>query len=87
MFVRYLGGGISHLEQFPPANNGNEDNGDTEAEIDDFVVADIMGDGDGDEEDEDKEEVGEDEDEGTDEDDDLEMEEEEWLDEETGNVY
>ena len=21
MFVRYLGGGIGHLEQFPPANN------------------------------------------------------------------
>ncbi|KAF9783667.1 hypothetical protein BJ322DRAFT_1109524 [Thelephora terrestris] len=24
MFVRYLGGGIGHLEQFPPANNDNE---------------------------------------------------------------
>jgi len=25
MFVRYLGGGIGHLEQFPPANNDDED--------------------------------------------------------------
>ena len=24
MFMRYLGGGIGHLEQFPPANNDNE---------------------------------------------------------------
>ena len=24
MFVWYLGGGIGHLEQFPPANNDNE---------------------------------------------------------------
>ena len=23
MFVQYLGGGIGHLEQFPPANNDN----------------------------------------------------------------
>ena len=27
MFVRYLGGGIGHLEQFPPANNDDEDPG------------------------------------------------------------
>ena len=25
MFIRYLGGGIGHLEQFPPANNDDED--------------------------------------------------------------
>ena len=87
MFMRYFGRGIGHLEQFPPANNGDEDDGDTEAEVDDFVVADTAGDGDGDDEDKDEEveEVGEDE--GTDEDEDLETEEEEWLDEETGNVY
>jgi hypothetical protein len=24
MFVRYLGGGIGHLEQFPPADNDSE---------------------------------------------------------------
>ena len=84
MFVRYLGGGIGHLEQFPPANDSDEDDSGTEAEVDDFVVADITGDGDGDDDDED-EEV--DEDEGTDEDDNLGMEEEEWLGEETGNFY
>ena len=25
MFTRYIGGGIGHLEQFPPANTDNED--------------------------------------------------------------
>jgi len=25
MFMRYLGGGIGHLEQFPPADNDSED--------------------------------------------------------------
>ena len=86
MFVRYLGGGIGHLEQFTPANDGDEDDSSTEAEVDDFTAADITGDCDGDDEDEDGEveEVGEDE--GAD-DDDLETEEEEWLDEETGNFY
>ena len=24
MFIQYLGGGIGHLKQFPPANNDNE---------------------------------------------------------------
>ena len=92
MFVRYLGGGIGHLEQFPSANDSDEGDGGMEAEVDDFTVPGITedgdgdGDGDGGDEDQDEEEeVGEDE--GTDEDDGLETEEEEWLDEETGNVY
>lgn len=90
MFVRYLGGGIGHLEQFPPVNDSDEGDGGTEAELDDFTVAGVTedgdGDGDGDDEDQDEEEeAGEDE--AMDKDNDLETEEEEWLDEETGNVY
>ena len=39
MFMRYLGGGIGHLEQFPPANNDEdmavpEDNDEDTEEID-----------------------------------------------------
>ena len=88
MFVRYLGGGIGHLEQFPPASNNDKDttheNNSTEAEADDFITTDISGDDDSDNEDEDEEREVEDDD-STDEDEDLEMEER--LDEETGNVY
>ena len=94
MFVRYLGGGIGHLEQFSPASHNDNDhaathdNGDTEAEVDDFSVADAAGDDDGREEDEDEEnedEEGEEVEERSDEEVDSEMEE--LLDEETGNVY
>ena len=94
MFVRYLGGGIGHLEQFPPAScNDNEhtathDNDDTEAKVDDFSVADTAGDDDSCEEDEDEEnedEEGEEVEECSDEEVDSELEE--LLDEETGNVY
>ena len=94
MFVRYLGGGIGHLEQFPTADHDDNEhapaynNGDTEAEVDDFSTADTAGDGDGHEEDKDEEnedEEGEAVEDGSDEENDSEMEEQ--LDEETGNVY
>ena len=43
MFVRYLGGGIGHLEQFPPAKSSDEEtaacsNDIVEVETDDFIV-------------------------------------------------
>jgi hypothetical protein len=43
MFVRYLGGGVGHLKQFPPADSDNEDaaahNNDTiEVEPDEFIA-------------------------------------------------
>ena len=87
MFVRYLGGGIGHLEQFPPAernfeDSASNDNGDTEFEMDDLVMgASSTGDDEG-EEDEGKEGEGE-EDEGEEE----EGDPGELSDEETGNVY
>jgi len=46
MFMRYLGGGIGHLEQFPPANNDSEgvaaqeDNGE---EIEEINYDDVLG--------------------------------------------
>ena len=48
MFTRYLGGGIGHLEQFPPADHNHEDpamndNSDVEIEIDDSIVGDNNG--------------------------------------------
>ena len=94
MFVRYLGGGIGHLEQFPTADHNNNEHtpthnsGDTEAEVDDFSMADTAGVDDGHEEDEDEEnedEEREEVEEDSDEENDSEMEE--LLDEETGNVY
>ena len=88
MFVRYLGGGIGHLEQFPPADNNDKetetatnDDCDTEVEMDDFVVAsDAENDDNG--EGEENEEVGEEDPEEEDNSDPGE-----WSDEETGNVY
>jgi len=92
MFVRYLGGGIGHLEQFPSADNNDEDttmddNGDVEVETVDFITDrsndDNREDGGG-EEGEDKE--GEDkEDEGGDEGE--EDDPGESSDEEMGKVY
>lgn len=96
MFVRYLGGGIGHLEQFPSAENNDEDsavndNGDMEIEAEDFIIEasnDNNNEGGGDkgvgedgDEEEDTEEVEEIED--GEEDDDAG----ESSDEETGNVY
>ena len=96
MFVRYLGGGIGHLEQFPPADNTNEDTPagdgtDVEAEMDGFIATNNTEDnnndcGEG-------KEVGESED--PEDDDDREEEEEteeeddddDLFDEEIGNVY
>ena len=93
MFVRYLGGGIGHLEQFPSAeNNGEEptmkENGDAEAETDNFLTDETNNNdnegnggkevGESEDEEEDDEEV-----EGGEEDDDPG----ESSDEETGNVY
>ena len=54
--MRYLGGSIGHLEQFPPANNDNEviyeyEDTEDEAAEDDGGIGDIGEDGeDGDEE-------------------------------------
>ena len=44
MFVRYLGGGVGHLKQFPPADSDDEDtaahNNDTiEVEPDEFIAS------------------------------------------------
>lgn len=93
MFVRYLGGGIGHLEQFPPAHNDTDTiASNVEVETDDFIVVGTAADnhdgierngddgndeGDGDE-DEDVDREGIDGDTDTDEED---------FDEETGNVY
>ena len=83
MFVRYLGGGIGHLEQFPPAKNDDDDTGahndsGLEAETDDFIVP---GDTENDSDSDDSEEGGE---MGDDEDN---LDPGELSDEETGNVY
>jgi hypothetical protein len=43
MFMRYLGGGIGHLEQFPPAHK--HDGNTAEDERDDFTIARTSGDG------------------------------------------
>jgi hypothetical protein len=87
MFLRYLGGGIGHLEQFPPADNNKEDattndNSEVEVEMDDFIMDTSINNDDGGEG---GREVGEDEDE----EDEAEMDNDpgESSDEETGNVY
>ena len=86
--MRYLGGGIGHLEQFPPAHNKDKDaaahdNNTIEVETDDFIVG---SDDEGEEDYESEEDAGDDE-----EDDGNEAEgageDEDALDEETGNVY
>ena len=87
MFIRYLGGGIGHLEQFPPADNNDKeiianDNHDMEVETDDFIVAGSAEDS-NDNESEEDEEAGENENVEEDNNSDLG----EWSDEETGNVY
>ena len=97
MFMGYLGGGIGHLEQFPPANNEDNDgtmndDGNAEVETDDFIAANDDAESD-DDDNKDKEGDGyskEDEDnEGAEsehtEGDDLDPGE--WSDEETRNVY
>ena len=88
MFVRYLGGGIGHLEQFPPADGdaGTNNNNNVEIETDDFILGDH-----GDEGGRDRE-VGENEDEENEEEEEESEGEEgddpgESSDEETGNVY
>ena len=52
MFVRYLGGGIGHLEQFPSADNSDKvatvaDNDDIEIETDCFIMEGDSDDSDG----------------------------------------
>ena len=94
MFVRYTGGGIGHLEQFPPADNSSEDafanEGDVEAEVDDFIAGENDRSSDHYKEGEGKEDNSED---NGDEDGESEENEEEEddpgesSDEETGNVY
>lgn len=99
--MRYLGGGIGHLEQFPPASNdgehaaAHEDSDEDIEEIDENNV--IGGPGsvgeagdDGGNRGTKYMEEGESEDEDEDEDDDLEVDDldpGESSDEETGNVY
>jgi hypothetical protein len=85
MFVRYLGGGIGHLEQFPPANNDNGATYEYEGDSEDEVIGDGSGTGsdekDGDEEDE---EDGEDSEVAED---DEHSDPGESSDEDMGNVY
>ena len=83
MFVRYLGGGIGHLEQFPPANDDSEVM--YEYDDDDEVVMD---------EDMDfNENSGDENEEGGSEGDDEATEDNEWSgpgessDEDMGNTY
>lgn len=101
MFMRYMGGGIGHLEQFPPANNDDEDTAGHEdgedVEIDE--TGRVGGDGDGSGGGGGKgceDEMDVDEDEGVDDDEDMEEGEDtedsesdlgESEDEEIGNVY
>jgi len=95
MFVRYLGGGISHLEQFPPAKSNDEDtaahdDSDSEVEMDDFIIPGDTEDGE-DSEDDDNSGDNEDRDDGEGEDDEDEEDDDldpgESSDEDTGNVY
>ena len=100
--MRYLGGGIGHLQQFLPSNESDEealinDQGNAEAEIDDFIMADNTG---SDNDNEGGEDLGEDDDdkseddEGEDEETENEDSDEEngsdpgeLSDKDTGNVY
>jgi hypothetical protein len=99
MFIRYLGGGIGHLQQFPPAHSDGGDMGacdndsGAEVEVDDFVTEvnneGVEGDEDSredndDDDDDDEGDNGGSEDKGSEDDDDLD---EHYLDEEAGNVY
>jgi len=92
MFVRYLGGGIGHLEQFPPAETNDDDtaahdDNDSEVEMDDFIIPADTEDGEDDNNggDDENGDDGEGEDDEDEEDDDLDPGES--SDEETGNVY
>ena len=101
MFMRYLGGGIGHLEQFLPINDNSkdaaahEDSGDTEETDDDNLAGGpesvgCVGDHDDSDDNGDKcAERGEYEDEDTEEDEDAEedLDPGESEDEEIGNVY
>jgi len=78
VFVRYLGGGIGHLEQFPPANNNDGATYEYEEDDEDNSgIGDAYGDGGGEDEDDEDEnsDVGEYPDPGK------------SSDEEVGNVY
>ena len=97
--MRYLGGGIGHLEQFPPADPNYEDSavndgGNAEAQMDDFILGydnrstnsnnECEGDeGDGDEGEEDEGE----EDVAGNKDEEEDSDPGESSDEEIGNVY
>ena len=90
MYVRYLGGGVGHLEQFPPANNDDGVVYEYEVENEDILgTRDIKNDGsDEDEEGEDEDKDGEGgEDEDEDEDGEEGEDDSEDEDEDTGNVY
>ena len=79
--MRYLGGGVGHLEQFPPANNDNGALYEDEAEVEDDLGA---GDIEHCESDQDDEEGEDDEEEGEG---DEDMDPGESSDEDAGNVY
>ena len=103
MFMRYLGGGIGHLEQFSTDNDGDEEpaiQSDDYEEIEkDFLVAetcqdeedggeDEEGEGDGDDDDDDEEgEEGEGDGDGDGDDDDDDDDDDEDEDEDTGTLY
>lgn len=99
MYIQYLGGGVGHLEQFPPANNDDGVVYEYEVETENTLGAedietdwgdheneeDEEGDGDGDGDDDDDEGGGDKDGEGGESDEDLEPGES--SDEDTGNVY
>ena len=102
MFMRYLGGGIGHLEQFLPASNDDENTAapeDSDEDIEEIDNDNMIGgpeyeagdDNDGNDNNGDNcVEGGEDEDESTEEDEEVEdddLDPGESEDEETGNVY
>lgn len=97
MFIRYLGGGIGHLQQFPSAHDNNEgtrNSEDVEVEVDDFITegnnnsdkGEESGDGDSGSEGSSEDDI-DDEDREEDEATDDEDPDEHYLDEETGNGY
>ena len=92
--MRYLGGGIGHLEQFPPAGDDDEDTttndlNDVEVEINDFFTdgSDEGGDCSMGNDRAGEDEEGDDEEVEATEDEEMDDEPGELSDEEMGNVY
>ena len=90
--MRYLGGGIGHLEQFPPPQNDGEDttmNNDVAELEGDFVLSDSNNDNDSNSDDKNDGNNGDDDDNDCDEagGNGGEEDDAEFSDEEMGNVY